>query len=287
MNKGAGVRKITYIIEGNYSGTVGSYLAREKGVSRRLITKLKRLPDGITKNGVHARTVDTVSTGDIIELLLADTKVLEKSETLAVPVAYEDSDVIVFDKPPYMPVHPSHRHQGDTLGNFFAAHCEGLTFRPINRLDRNTSGLCVIAKNSLSAAKLQESLDKTYFAVACGRITKSGTIDAPIARTDESIITRCVSESGQNAVTHFEVLRTTSKYTYLKIKLETGRTHQIRVHFSHIGYPLVGDDLYGGDTSDIKRQALHCGEISFVHPITNEVISLSSLLPKDMESLLT
>lgn len=287
MNKGANVRKITYIIEENYSGTVGSYLAKEKGVSRRLITKLKRLDNGITKNGEHARTVDTVSTGDIIELLLADTKVLEKSESLAVPVAYEDSDVIVFDKPPYMPVHPSHRHQGDTLGNFFAAHCEGLTFRPINRLDRNTSGLCVIAKNSLSAAKLQESLKKTYFAVACGEISEGGTIDAPIARTDESIITRCVSESGQNAVTHFEVLQTLKKYTYLKIKLETGRTHQIRVHFSHIGYPLAGDDLYGGDTSDIKRQALHCGEISFVHPITNEVISLSSPLPKDMESLLT
>ena len=112
----------------------------------------------------------------------------------------------------------------DTLGNFFASHCVGLTFRPINRLDRDTSGLCVVAKNRFSALKLQESLEKTYFAIACGKITENGTINAPIARLDNSIITRCVREDGQKAVTHFEVIKTAGQYSFLKIKLETGRT---------------------------------------------------------------
>lgn len=279
------MRKLEFEVTTKYDGKNVLAVLVSEGTSKRLITKLKQIPDGITKNGVHCKTVDIVKTGDVIAISLEDTKVLEANPDLCVPIIYEDSDVIVFDKPPSMPVHPSHKHQGDTLGNFFACHCEGLTFRPINRLDRDTSGLCAVAKNRFSAMKLQESLEKTYFAIACGKITKSGTIDAPIARMGDSIITRCVSEKGQQAVTHYEVTQTTEKYTLLKVKLETGRTHQIRVHFSHIGFPLAGDEMYDGNVTKIKRQALHCGELSFLHPVSHVKINLSSEIPQDMQVL--
>lgn len=280
------MRKISFKVTPEQDGKSVLNVLTLSGTSKRLITKLKQVENGITKNGLHARTIDKVSSGDIIEIGIDDKKVLEKNSKLNVPVIFEDDDIIVFDKPPFMPVHPSHKHLNDTLGNYFASRCKGLTYRPINRLDRDTSGLCAVAKNSFSAVGLQKSLNKTYYAIACGQIFESGTINAPISRTDNSIITRCVSEDGQNAITHYEVIKVTEKYTYLKIQLETGRTHQIRVHFSHIGHPLAGDDMYGGDLTDIKRQALHCKELDFIHPVTNEKIRLSSYLPDDMQLLL-
>jgi len=280
------LRKLEFIAPEKYDGKTVLSVLLSNGTSKRLITKLKQTPDGITKNGVHARTIDSIKTGDVIEILLEDSKVLSPNKSLNVPIIFEDSDVIVFDKPAFMPVHPSHKHLEDTLGNFFASHCEGLTFRPINRLDRDTSGLCVVAKNRFSAVKLQESIEKTYFAIACGKILAGGTINAPIARVGGSIITRCVSNEGQKAVTHFEILENVENYTLLKIKLETGRTHQIRVHFSHIGFPLAGDNMYGGDMANLNRQALHCGEIRFLHPVTSEKIQLDLKIPDDMRSLI-
>ena len=279
------LRKIKFIVTPELGGKTVLTVLTLSGTSKRLITKLKQAENGITKNGIHTRTIDTVQTGDVIEISLSDEKVLEENAELNVPVIYEDNDVIVFDKPDFMPVHPSHKHLYDTLGNYFAYCCKGLTYRPINRLDRDTSGLCAVAKNSFSAVNLQKSIEKVYYAVAGGKITGSGTIDKPIARTDNSIITRCVSEDGQKAVTHYEVLRSNDKYTLLKIKLETGRTHQIRVHFSYIGHPLAGDNMYGGDMTDLNRQALHCGELFFTHPVTQEKIHLISKLPQDIECL--
>lgn len=280
------MRKITFNVNSQLNEKTVLSVLIFYGTSKRLITKLKQVENGITVNGIHARTIDIVKAGDVVEISLEDTKVLEKNTSLFVPIVYEDKDLIVFDKPPFMPVHPSHNHLNDTLGNFFANHCEGLTFRPINRLDRDTSGLCAVAKNSFSAVKLQASLEKTYYAIVCGQIVENGTINAPISRTDNSIITRCVSNDGQNAVTHYEVIQSTAKYSYLKIRLETGRTHQIRVHFSHIGHPLAGDNMYGGDMKNINRQALHCKELVFIHPVTNEEIKLNSVLPQDMQILL-
>lgn len=279
------MRKIKFIVTHEQDDKTVLNILTLSGTSKRLITKLKQVENGITKNGIHARTVDTVQAGDVIEILLEDEKVLVENAGLNVPVIYEDNDVIVFDKPAFMPVHPSHKHLYDTLGNYFAFCCKGLTYRPINRLDRDTSGLCAVAKNRFSAVKLQKSIEKVYYAVACGKITGSGTIDEPIARTDNSIITRCVSQEGQHAVTHYEVLKSNDNYALLKIRLETGRTHQIRVHFSYIGHPLAGDNMYGGDMTDLNRQALHCGELFFIHPVTEEKIHLTSNLPEDIEYL--
>lgn len=240
------------------------FLQKENGVSRRLITRLKRQHMGITCEGKLIRTVDDVPPGAEVVLDITDENEIVPNSELKVPVVFENDSVIVFDKPQGMPVHPSMNHYEDTLGNYFSALYPELTFRPVNRLDRNTSGLCVVAKNQHSAARLQRAVKKVYYAVVCGRpAEKSGTIDAPIKRQTESLITRCVAPDGQRAVTHYTVVSSCEKYSFVRINLETGRTHQIRVHFSYTGYPLAGDDLYGGNCEDAIGQTLHCGEVSF------------------------
>lgn len=231
--------------------------------------------------GLTIRTVDRVSCGDVIMLKERDEKTLEPNFKLDVPILYDDDSLVVFDKPPFMPVHPSVKHQGDTLGNYFAARFPGIAFRPVNRLDRDTSGCVICAKSRYSAAKLQQSFEKTYYAVCCGHPPIEGRITAPIAREHDSIIKRIVSPDGQPAVTNYRIVARNEKYSLAQIHLETGRTHQIRVHFSYIGFPLAGDDLYGGSREDFPRQALHCSLVSFTHPQSDEEIEVSSPLPEN------
>lgn len=265
--------------------TLQKFLMERKGVSRRLLTKLKRLENGITRNGRTIRSIDLVENGDVIILHPGDDRSLEASASLRVPAAFENEASVIFDKPGGMPVHPSVRHQGDTLGNYFAALYPGLTFRAVNRLDKDTSGLCIAAKDAYSARILQSSCTKTYFAAVHGITPPHGIIDAPIARQQKSIITRCVRADGQRAVTHYRRLCCNEKYSLLQISLETGKTHQIRVHFAHIGHPLAGDDLYGGSREDINRQALHCGAVEFTDPETGRQLVVRSPLPDDIKNL--
>lgn len=259
---------------------------KQNGVSRRLILKLKREPMGICVNGNHARTIDKVSTGDVVSISHSDTKTLEGNESLCVPIIYEDEYFIIFDKPGNMPVHPSIKHQGDTLGNYFSYLHPSLTFRPVNRLDRDTSGLCCVAKDAYSAKKLQYNIHKRYSAVVCGRITEASSVDLPIAREKDSIIKRCIRQDGQEAKTLYTPIKTNDRYTLLELTLITGRTHQIRVHMSAVGYPLAGDDMYGGECTDIHRQALHCSHLSVKHPVTDEQMEFDSPLPEDISSLI-
>lgn len=210
---------------------------------------------------------------------------IEANGSLTAPVMFENDFVTVFDKPAGMPVHPSAKHRTDTLGNLFAAMYPELVFRPINRLDKDTSGLCLIAKDPHTANILQGKCHKIYYATVHGATEESGIINAPIARERDSIITRCVREDGKYAVTHYKKTAENDKFTLLEIELETGRTHQIRVHFSYIGHPLAGDDLYGGQRQDISRHALHCGKMSFICPVTEEKITVESGLPDDMKRL--
>ncbi len=273
------------VFEVQHDTTLEDFLRKDAGVSKRMISRLKRTENGITRNGELVRTIDKVYKGDEIVLKYEDTKLLEPNSELDVKIAYENENLIVFDKPVGMPVHPSIKHQGDTLGNFFAFKYPNLTFRPVNRLDRDTSGLCIAAKNAFSAAALQSDIEKIYYAVVSGNVSGEGTIDAPIAREQESIIKRVVREDGQRAVTHYKVLSSNEKYSLLEIHLETGRTHQIRVHFAHIGHPLAGDDLYGGSRENIDCQALHCGSLTFKEPVTGEVISVKAELREDMKRL--
>ncbi|WP_303835647.1 RluA family pseudouridine synthase [Ruminococcus flavefaciens] len=279
------MKQIELTVDAEAPITLEKFLLGKKGVSRRLLTKLKRQEGGMTRGGKLIRSIDTVQRGDVIVLSLEDDSFLEPNGSLNVPIAYENDSLVVFNKPNGMPVHPSIRHQGDTLGNYFAHLYPELTFRSVNRLDRDTSGLCIIAKDAHAAKLLQGCCQKVYYAAVHGTIPESGTIDAPIARERESIILRCVREDGQRAVTHYKRLMTNGRYSLAEIHLETGRTHQIRVHFAHIGAPLAGDDLYGGLRDDISRQALHCGQLSFREPLTGEPITVSSELPEDIKAL--
>lgn len=239
------------------------------GVSSALLTTLKCSENGILLNGVFAKTIEKLHTDDTLTINIEDSGVAPKASNRKVHILYNDDDIIVADKPPFMPVHQSRNHIGDTLSNAVAPFLDG-SFRSVYRLDRDTSGLVVIAKHTLSASKLAGKCDKTYYAICNGTTNFNGTINLPIARENESIIKRCVSPFGEKAITHYTSLFYKNNKTLVKINLETGRTHQIRVHFSHCSKALVGDTLYGKGDKYIMRQALHCGEVAFKHPVTNE-----------------
>ncbi len=279
------MRELKLTVPAEFDGVQAQVFLKARGFSRRALIRLKQ-SGGLTRNGELLRTVDVVRAGEELCVTLSDdSESAEPNAALNAPVIYEDEDIVVFNKPPYMPVHPSIRHRGDTLANLFAAMYPGLPFRPINRLDRNTSGLCVCAKNQYAASVLSGTLSKVYYAVTCG--TPPGdTVDAPIGRAGDSIITRCVTADGQRAVTHYERAGGSSVHPLLRVTLETGRTHQIRVHLSHVGFPLCGDEMYGGDMSEVGRHALHCGEVSFTQPVTGEKITLTAPLPEDMSELI-
>ena len=279
----------------------GDFL-RKSGVSRRLIARLKRTEMGITRRGELVRTVDTVHEGDVIKLNpKEDESLLEPNSELKVPVAYEDENLIIFDKPTGMPVHPSIKHQGDTLGNCFAAMFPELTFRPVNRLDKDTSGLCAVAKNAHAANVLAGGISKIYYAVTEGvpipdenangliewHENASGgfVINAPIGRAAESIIRREVRNDGQRAVTNYTILKENNKHALVRVSLETGRTHQIRVHFSAVGHPLAGDDFYGGRLDLCRVQALHCGEMTFNRVSDNKKVTVTCRIRDDMSAI--
>lgn len=210
---------------------------------------------------------------------------------LPVSVLYEDEDLLVIDKPAGMPVHPSIGHETDTLANAVFYHAmqrhESYPYRCINRLDRDTSGLTIIAKNAYSSCILYEQMRerrirRTYYAIADGMTPDHGTIDAPIARQSNTILARTVDADGEPAVTHFQTLARKDGLSFLKLWLDTGRTHQIRVHLCHIGHPLIGDFLYHKNDFRMNRQALHAGNLSFTHPVTEQQLQFSAPLPEDM-----
>lgn len=279
------MRYLYYTVPPEYDGVrLEQYLRSAHGYSGRILIRLKKSPEYLQVNGKHARVIDPIHTGDSLRILLEDIPRTPPNPTLSVPIVFEDDDVIVFDKPAGMPIHPSRNHALDTLGNFFAAYCEKtgqeLIFRPVTRLDADTTGLCVAAKNMLSASKLAGKVDKEYLALVGNGSTPlpdSGTIDAPIARENGDGIRRCVNfADGKRAVTHYTVLARGEKYTTVRVWLETGRTHQIRVHFAYLGHPLAGDEMYGGDLSERRGHALHCRKLRFLHPTKEYGVCLYS-----------
>ena len=259
---------------------------REFGVSASLLTKLKHTENGITKNGVFAKTIEELSTGDTLTIKIENSGSIARPMCIDIEIPYEDEDIIVLNKPPLMPVHESRNHIGDTLSNFVAYHCgEDMAFRAVYRLDRDTSGLVLVAKNELTAAKLAGKIKKDYYAVVDGTIENDGIVNAPIARCGDSIIKRKVDENGETAITEYFPIKSNGNTTLVKFNLKTGRTHQIRVHMEHIGHSLLGDKLYGGDCSMIIRQALHCKDIYFTHPITEKPMHITCDFPNDMKNL--
>lgn len=270
--------------------TVGKFLRYACGVSARLITKQKRVEQGITLNGSHIRTVDRIRTGDVVGLNIPDDARPAQPSSKTAEVVYEDADVVVLEKPVDMPVHPTHGHFDDTLANALAAHLaergEACVFRPINRLDKDTTGLVVVCRHSHGASRLHGHMHKLYYAVCEGELSGSGVIDAPIRRRENAGIRREVGEGGQRSVTRWRALGSSEELTLLEIDLETGRTHQIRTHFADVmNMPLAGDPMYGGHVGRIDRQALHCGQVDFYHPVTGEHVFIRSPLPEDMRAL--
>lgn len=285
------MRKLSYIIGDKYDRQqLKSFLKNEVGLSSRLVKSLKNSEIGFLRNGEHVRTVDFIFAGDTVEINIDEGRNDIEPTFNEIDVVFEDEDIIVVNKSPFVAMHPTHNHQGDTLANDVAGYLlkknKICTFRSIGRLDKGTSGLCVVALNTLSASLLsKEKIKKTYYAVAEGAFEGSGVIDKPIYRPDPMKTLRSVGESGDRAVTHWKALCCDGERTLLEINLETGRTHQIRVHFAHLGAPLTGDRLYGKERDDITHQALHCGRMEFVHPITKQPTTLSAEMPDDMKKI--
>ena len=285
-------RRLQYTIPHEYSSRRVLDFLKHLGFSHRLITKLKQTPDGILLNGEHIRTIDPMSEGDVLEINLPT----DKKESISIPVEmpldiiYEDDDILVLNKPAMLAVHESHNHLGDTLSNAVAFHLkkEGKpsVFRAVGRLDKGTSGLMVCALNRYAASRLSGKIKKQYLAIATGVYEGEGTIDAPIYRPDPILTVRTVDGRGERAVTHWNALKNDGESTLLRVRLETGRTHQIRVHFASLGTPLVGDTMYGTPDERICHQALHCCECRFIHPVKNEKMHFFCDMPDDMKSII-
>lgn len=288
-----------FIISPQDAGTTVGRFLRAHGYSARLLSRLKFTENGITVNGERAFTSRVLQAGDRLETELADREADDMPLPLFAPleIVYEDESLLVIDKPAGMPVHPSRGFYSITLANAVCFHLlasgqNQFVFRAPQRLDRDTTGLILVAKNQLIGARLTDmarsrEIRKTYFAVCEGKTPPSGEIDAPIARARAGNIARCVDFiKGDRALTHFERLSYSGGHSLVRLQLLTGRTHQIRVHMSSIGYPLAGDALYGGSCTHISRQALHAGELSLTHPVTGQALHFRAELPEDMARLL-
>ena len=284
-------RRIDYVIPAEYDGKkVIAFLRGEAKLSSRLIRTLKHYEDGIMLNGVHIRTVDLLKAGDVLQINLPESDSEIEPLEYELDVIFEDDDLLIVNKPAMLPIHPSHNHQGDTLANAVIYHLKkankDVSFRAVGRLDKGTSGLVVCALNSYCASRLQAKIEKTYYAVVDGVYEGEGTVDSPIYRPDPMKTLRAVGECGDRAITHWKALKSDGERTLLEIKLETGRTHQIRVHFASLGTPLTGDRMYGKESDEIPHQALHCGKISFTHPVTGTLVELNCPIPDEMNNLL-
>ncbi|WP_070119728.1 RluA family pseudouridine synthase [Bacillus marinisedimentorum] len=277
---------------------IREFAAKNLSISKTLLTDVKFKGGRILVNGSEENVRYRLKEGDVltIELPPEERSPSMPAEPIDVPIVYEDDELLVVDKPAGIPTIPSREHPGGTLANAVLAYYDKTgvpgTFHAVNRLDRDTSGLLIIAKNRyvhhlFSLQQRKHLIKRTYTAIAEGRVNpECGVIDAPIGRKGDSIIEREVRTDGQRAVTHYEVDSIHGHLSVLKLKLETGRTHQIRVHLADIGHPLAGDDLYGGSRAGINRQALHSSALVFYHPIEQRMYSFRSGMPEDMRQLL-
>lgn len=268
----------------NDGTTLKTFLRRSCGITARSMTVLKYGDGGIFRDGVMLKAHDIVHTGDRIVLQLPD----EQNDITPVAgelnILFEDNYLLIVNKPANMPVHPTKRHQLDTLANIVAhyqqSRGESCVFRALNRLDKDTSGCVIIAKDRLTYALVSGSIQKTYVAVCEGVIEGSGTISFPIGLAEGSTMKRTVRDDGAPAITHYRPISYGNGHTLLELCLETGRTHQIRCHLSAIGHPLAGDEIYGGSRELISRQALHCRDVSLIHPVTKQKLNIKTEIPQ-------
>ncbi|HLR09663.1 MAG TPA: RluA family pseudouridine synthase [Bacillota bacterium] len=277
--------------------TVRHYLQNVRGFSRRLLRSIKHDGGFIKVNGKPEHLAFLLTAGDVLAVRFPEEKkgVYMQPEPVPLSIVYEDDAILVLNKPAKMATIPSRHHPTGTLANGILHHYKTndipYTIHVVTRLDRNTSGLVLVAKHKyshsiLSADQKAGGIRRKYQAIVEGDLAQpKGSICLPIGRKDGSIIERTVTQAGKKATTHYTTVRKTNEHTFVDIELETGRTHQIRVHFAHIGHPLAGDNLYGGSCQRINRQALHCCELILHHPITKKRLVFTSALPNDMAKL--
>ena len=285
------MRSIDYTVTEYFDGKkVFNFLRGHVKISVRLLRSLKRVEGGIMLNGERARTIDIIHTGDIVTINIPEDDTTSIPTDFPLDVVYEDDDLLIINKPPMLPMHESHNHQGDTLANAVAGYLtkkgKSAAFRAVGRLDKGTSGIVVCALNTHIAARLSGNIKKQYLALVTAKYTEDGTINKPIYRPDPMKTYRTADDRGDYAVTHYHVQESGEEYSLMRIDLEKGRTHQIRVHFAYLGTPLYGDRMYGKEDERICHQALHCENVRFIHPVTNEEIFLKADMPQDMQKLL-
>ncbi len=291
-------RKLEFKIDEAFDKKTVLTFLKSQGFSSRIIKDIKYNPHGILIRNKKVTVQKQLKKGDTLTVYIREKdETAVKARNLPLDIVYEDRDVIVINKPPFMATHPTQDNYDNTLANalafYFQQKGENCHIRPVNRLDKNTSGLILVAKNALSAGILSDDLKqkrvrREYFAIVEGcPDKKEGTVDAPIARESGSAIKRCVDfESGDSALTHYSVI-SGGEFSLLKLWLETGRTHQIRVHMSHIGHAVAGDFLYGTEfLGGINRHALHSATLTFLHPIDKKEMHFEADLPRDMKLLL-
>ena len=290
--------KLFFIIDDEHKGLELKEILYDKmKLSSRLVRKLKRNKN-ILVNGNKIPFHAKMRKGDIVVVIMQEEPNQFELENIPLEIVYEDIDLLIINKEPGIVVHPTKGHPIGTLANALVYYMEqkGEQFkiRFVNRLDRDTSGLVIVAKNPFTQQELskqmqEDRVEKHYLSVVKGIIPdQKGTIDAPIGRLDPDDITRKVYDGGRHSVTHYEVIQRLKDATLVRLRLETGRTHQIRVHMKHIGYPLIGDSLYGYVDEDlIGRQALHAESLVFFQPRTNERIEIKADIPLDMKELIS
>ena len=283
----------------NATAKIKHYL-RGRGYSKQLLAQLANQPGSICVNDQPKYMSERLSGGDLLTVHICENKVSEKILPVKLPldILYEDEDIIVVNKPAGMPTHPSLKNYDNSLANalayYFKTQNKAFVFRCTNRLDRDTSGVTVISKHLLSSGILfnmavRHEIDREYLAIVKGcDLPDTGRIAAPLGRKPGSIIERTIDfDHGESAVTHYKVLKKENGHSLVSIHLETGRTHQIRIHMKYIGYPLIGDYLYNPDMTLIGRQALHSYKMSFKHPINGKWMEFTAPMPADMEHIIS
>lgn len=276
--------------------TLKEVLLDKLNFSVRSLSKMKR-EQSVLVNGEFKKPSTKVKKGDLIEVKIDEDIANFEPQDLNLDIIYDDFDIIMVNKPPFMVVHPTKSHYDNTIANgvtdYIIKKDEKVKVRFVNRLDMNTSGLVIVAKNAyahhtLSQDMSNDKVEKTYITVVKGILENDeGTINQPIYRPTDDSIKRVVDERGQESITHYKVVERLNDATVLKVKLETGRTHQIRVHMNHIGHGIIGDELYGYvDENLINRQALHAYMLEFNQPRTKEILNFKAEIPKDINELI-
>jgi 23S rRNA pseudouridine1911/1915/1917 synthase len=275
---------------------IKSVLHKRLQFSRTLLKKIKRT-ENIILNGKLSKLSNEVNEGDILEIILdmPETATVEP-ENIPIKILFENEDLMIVDKPAGLVVHPTRRHPNKTLANavvyYWKKQGYDKIFRPVHRLDKDTSGVLLIAKNHyihqhLSRQIKNRILKRQYIAVVHGIIkNEQDTINAPISMEPDNGIKRMIDINGQKAITNFKIIKILNNATIIKLSLETGRTHQIRIHMNYYQHPIIGDTLYGGNDIDIQRQALHSHSIKFFNPRNNKIIYVTSKIPDDMKKLI-